>query len=51
MMSLIDMELWRLEAQGEEGKKPRIDPAIIEELMKGYQRPQDLTGPGGSWSN
>jgi len=26
---------------------PGIDPAIIEELMKGYQRPEDLTGPGG----
>ena len=24
------------EAQGQEGKKPEIDPAIIEELMKGY---------------
>jgi putative transposase len=35
------------EAQGQEGKKPEIDPAIIEELMKGYQRPEDLTGPGG----
>ncbi|HET9373806.1 MAG TPA: hypothetical protein VFO40_02470 [Chthoniobacterales bacterium] len=32
--------------QGQEGKKPEIDPAIIEELMKGYQRPEDLTGPG-----
>jgi hypothetical protein len=32
---------------GQEGKKPGIDPAIIEELMKGYQRPEDLTGPGG----
>ena len=35
------------EAQGQEGTKPGIDPAIIEELMKGYQRPEDLTGPGG----
>src|SRR6201984_463485 len=35
------------EGQGQEGKKPGIDPAIIEELMKGYQRPEDLTGPGG----
>ena len=34
-------------AQGQEGKKPGIDPAIIEELMKGYERPEDLTGPGG----
>ena len=34
-------------AQGQEGKKPESDPAIIEELMKGYQRPEDLTGPGG----
>src|SRR5260370_16131385 len=35
------------EEQGQEGKKPGIDPAIIEELMKDYQRPEDLTGPGG----
>jgi putative transposase len=35
------------EAQCQEGKKPGIDPAIIEELMKGYQKPEDLTGPGG----
>jgi putative transposase len=35
------------EEQGQEGKKPEIGPAIIEELMKGYQRPEDLTGPGG----
>jgi putative transposase len=33
--------------QGQEGNKPEIDPAIIEELMKGYQRAEDLTGPGG----
>jgi putative transposase len=33
--------------QGQEGKKPEIDPTIIEELMKGYQRPEDLSGPGG----
>src|SRR5258708_36485992 len=35
------------EEQGQEGKKPGIDPAIIEELMKDYQRPEDLTGAGG----
>jgi putative transposase len=35
------------EAQGQEGKKPEIDSAIIEQLMKDYQRPEDLTGPGG----
>src|SRR6201984_628875 len=35
------------EAQGQEGKKPGIDPAIIEELLKGYERPEDLSGPGG----
>src|ERR1700745_1032394 len=35
------------EEKGQEGKKPGIDPAIIEELMKDYQRPEDLTGPGG----
>jgi transposase-like protein len=32
---------------GEATRKPEIDPAIIEELMKGYQQPADLTGPGG----
>jgi putative transposase len=30
-----------------EANKPGIDPAIIEELLKDYQRPEDLTGPGG----
>jgi transposase-like protein len=30
-----------------EEPKPEIDPAIIDELMKGYQRPEDMTGPGG----
>jgi len=35
------------EGQGQESKKPEIDPAIIKELMKGYQRPGDLSGPGG----
>ncbi|VVM06961.1 hypothetical protein MAMC_01378 [Methylacidimicrobium cyclopophantes] len=28
-------------------KRPEISPAIIEELMKGYERPEDLIGPGG----
>jgi hypothetical protein len=28
-------------------QRPEIDLAIIEELMKGYERPADLTGPGG----
>ena len=28
-------------------QKPEIDPAIIDELMKGYERPEDMTGPGG----
>ena len=31
---------------GEE-QKPKLDSAIIDELMKGYQRPEDMTGPGG----
>ena len=30
-----------------EEQKPEIDPAMIDELMKGYQRPEDMTGPGG----
>jgi putative transposase len=30
-----------------EGQKPELDSAIIDELMKGYQRPEDMTGPGG----
>src|ERR1700730_17635072 len=33
--------------ESKEVKRPEIDSAIIEELMKGYQRPSDLTGPGG----
>jgi putative transposase len=28
-------------------KARQTNPAIIEELMKGHQRPEDLTGPGG----
>jgi putative transposase len=28
-------------------QKPKIDSAIIDELMKDYQRPEDMTGPGG----
>src|SRR3974377_1395344 len=28
-------------------EKPELDSAIIDELMKGYQRPEDMTGPGG----
>jgi hypothetical protein len=35
------------EESGQEGKKAKIDPAIIEELLKGYERPEDLRGPGG----
>jgi putative transposase len=35
-------------AQGVKGEpKPEIDSAIIDELMKGYQRPEDMAGPGG----
>jgi hypothetical protein len=30
-----------------EEQKPKLDSAIIDELMKGYQRPEDMTGPGG----
>src|ERR1700721_739265 len=43
------MEVTKKEVAGEskEVKRPEIDSAIIEELMKGYQRPSDLTGPGG----
>jgi putative transposase len=33
--------------EAKEEQKPEIDPAIIDELMKGYQRPEDMTGPGG----
>src|SRR5260221_2962014 len=35
------------EGQGQDGKQQEIDPALIEELMKDYQRPEDLLGPGG----
>ena len=43
------MEVTKKEAQAEskEVKRPEIDSAIIEELLKGYERPTDLTGPGG----
>jgi hypothetical protein len=30
-----------------EEQKPALDSAIIDELMKGYQRPEDMTLPGG----
>jgi transposase-like protein len=32
--------------ESRESQKPEMDPAIIDQLMKGYQRPEDLTGPG-----
>jgi hypothetical protein len=40
------MEVTKKEEQREnkEVKRPEIDPAIIEELMKGYEQPSDLTG-------
>ena len=30
-----------------EEQKPELDSAIIDELMKSYQGPEDMTGPGG----
>jgi putative transposase len=43
------MEVTKKEEKREnkEVKRPQIDPSIIEELMKGYEQPSDLTGPGG----
>ena len=43
------MEVTKKEVRGEskEVKRPEIDSAIIEELLKSYERPTDLTGPGG----
>jgi putative transposase len=44
------MEVTKAKEEGQgakEPKKPGIDPAIIEELLKGYQKPEDLSGPGG----
>jgi putative transposase len=44
------MKVTKKKEQAEQGKpsrKPEINPALIEELMKGYERPEDLTGPGG----
>jgi hypothetical protein len=29
-----------------EEQKPELDSAIIDDLMKAYQRPEDMTGPG-----
>ena len=40
------MEVTKKE-ENKEVKRPEIDSAIIEELMKGYEQPSDLTGPGG----
>ena len=47
------MEVTKKEEQREskEVKRPEIDSAIIEELMKGYERPSDLTGLEGSWKS
>jgi hypothetical protein len=39
------------EESGQEGKKAKIDPAIIEELLKGYERPEDLRVLEGSWKS
>jgi putative transposase len=36
-----------VKAESKEVKRREIDPAIIEQLLKGYERPTDLTGPGG----
>src|ERR1700722_7636208 len=43
------MEVTKKEIRVEtkEVKRPEIDAAIIEELLKGYEHPSDLTGPGG----
>jgi putative transposase len=44
------MDVIKKEPEGQranEGKKPEMDPALIDELMKGYERPEDMTGPGG----
>jgi len=41
----------RKQRESKEVKRPKIDSAIIEELMKGYERPSDLIGPGGSWKS
>src|SRR5271156_791218 len=44
------MEVTKAKEEGQgakEPKKPGIDPAIIEELLKDYQKPEDLSGPGG----
>jgi transposase-like protein len=43
------MEVTKKEEREEskEVKRREIDSAIIEELMKGYEQPSELTGPGG----
>src|SRR3984893_14875119 len=43
------MEVTKKEVRGESKgvRRPEIDSAIIEELLKSYERPTDLTGPGG----
>jgi hypothetical protein len=40
-------QIERASTRAKEEQKPDLDPAIIDELMKGYQRPEDMTGPGG----
>src|SRR3981081_2470724 len=33
--------------EGKEAKEQAIDPAILDELIKGYERPEEAAGPGG----
>src|SRR5580704_11267440 len=48
MMEVTKKEEQRESREVNKGaKRPEIDSAIIEELMKGYEQPSDLTGPGG----
>src|SRR6516225_9571022 len=40
-------EVERTNTRSERRTETELDSAIIDELMKGYQRPEDMTGPGG----
>ncbi len=41
------MEVTKQKRQGQAEQKREIDPSLIDELMKGYERPDDVVGSGG----
>lgn len=46
-MEVTKKEKEQEKPKGQEANRGKISPALIEELMKDYREPSDLTGPGG----